>query len=571
MNLPPHLSYRAQIERVIAGGRVALAAASLFGLWWDPGEPVRAITITHTLSGIYLAYALILLGIAWVRPRATQLPALTQVVDILFVTVLQYFTLGPSSPFFLYFVFSIFSAALRWDWKRILMTAGGTLASYIVMTAWIARTLRPSEFEGDRFVIRSVYLVVVAAILAYLNHHHQRLRVDLERLARWPQPRTLDIQEALVQVLSHAASIVDADHVVVIWEAGDEPYTLLARWPVRGALVSRHAPGALRVSTDESNDLEAATFVAADLSSAGTALLIPDGSGVVAAATSLPPDVLNVLEGRGLASAPFRTEHATGRAFFSGLTSPISEIVPLAEVVAREIGLSLNHLYAAEQVKEIAAKEERIRVARDLHDGILQSLTGIRLELRAAAGALDDAPLVRQSLGAIESALAIEQRELRSFISALGPGRPVVRGDSSLARRLDAIRERIALEWKTTVTIRCAADALPVQIEEAVPLMVHEAIVNAVKHGQPSRIAVSVEDHGATLRIVVADDGGGFQFRGRQDHRALTENQVGPKSLLDRVSALGGEVSIESSETGSRVEMTFAAHSPTLGSATASS
>jgi signal transduction histidine kinase len=565
MNLPPSLSYRAQIERVIAGGRVALAAASLFGVWWDPGEPAGAIAITYTLSGVYLAYAVTLLGVAWRRPHATQLPKATHVGDILFVTVLQYFTLGPSSPFFLYFVFSIFCAALRWDWKRILMTAGGTLASYIVMTAWIARTLRPSEFEGDRFVIRCVYLVVVAAILAYLNHHHQRLRVDLERLARWPQPGTLDVQEALVQVLSHAASIMDADHVVVIWEAGEEPYTLLARWPARGPLISRHAPGLLRVSTDgESDDLEGATFVAAGPSSAGTTLLIPRGSGFVAAAASLPPDVLSVLEGRGLASAPFRTEHATGRALFSGLTSPISEIVPLAEVVTREIGLSLDHLYAAEQAREIAAKEERIRVARDLHDGILQSLTGIRLELRAAAGAPNDASLVRQRLGAIESALAIEQRELRTFISALGPGKPAIRSDSSLARRLDAMRERIALQWKMPVTIRCIADEVPSEIEDAVPLMVHEAIVNALKHGQPSRVAVSVEGNDATLRIVVADDGGGFPFRGRQDHRALIENQVGPKSLLERVAALGGEVSIESSETGSRVEMILTTHSRSL-------
>ena len=563
MNLPPHLSYRVQIERVIAGGRVALAAASLFGVWWDPAEPTRAIAMTYALSGVYLAYALTLLGLVWERPRGTRLPLVTHVGDIVFVAVLQYLTLGPSSPFFLYFVFSIFCAALRWNWKGILLTAGATLASYLLMTAWITRMLDPSEFEGDRFIIRCVYLIVVAAILAYLNHHHQRLRVDLERLARWPQLKTLALPEALAEVLSHAATIVDAAHVVVIWENGEEPYTLLARWPPRGTLISKHPPDTLRFCLDdESSDLEEGAFVAAGPSSATSTLLVPNERGSFAPArTSLHPDVRNLLEGDGLASASFRAEHVTGRAFFTGLASPISEIVPLAVVVAREIGLSLNQLYAAEQLKELAAKEERIRVARDLHDGILQSLTGIRLELRAAAGGLGDAPTVRDRLCAIESALAIEQRELRLFISALGPDRSSFRDAGSLARHLEAMRKRIALEWNMPVTIRCATDTLPAEIENAVPFMVHEAVVNALKHGHPSRVAVTVESHDDTLRIVVADDGRGFQFRGRQDQQSLTQHQWGPKSLLDRVAALGGEVHIESSDSGSRVEMILAVNS----------
>jgi len=562
VNLPPHLSYRVQIERVIAGGRVALAAASLFGVWWDPAEPARAVAMTYALSGVYLAYALTLLGLVWERPRGTRLPLVTHVGDIVFVAVLQYLTLGPSSPFFLYFVFSIFCAALRWNWKGILLTAGATLASYLLMTAWITRMLDPSQFEGDRFIIRCVYLVVVAAILAYLNHHHQRLRVDLERLARWPQLKPLALPEALAEVLSHAATIVDAAHVVVIWETGEEPYTLLARWPPRGTLISKHPPDTLRFCLDdESSDFEESAFVAAGPSSAST-LLVPNERGSFAAArTSLHPDVRNLLEGDGLASASFRAEHVTGRAFFTGLASPISEIVPLAVVVAREIGLSLNQLYAAEQLKELAAKEERIRVARDLHDGILQSLTGIRLELRAAAGGLGDAPTVRDRLGAIERALAIEQRELRIFISGLGPDRSSFGDAGSLARNLEAMRKRIALEWNMPVTIRCTADVLPAEIENAVPFMVHEAVVNALKHGHPSRVAVTVESNNGTLRIVVADDGRGFQFRGRQDQQSLTQHQWGPKSLLDRVAALGGEVHIESSDSGSSVEMILAVNS----------
>jgi two-component system sensor histidine kinase UhpB len=103
------------------------------------------------------------------------------------------------------------------------------------------------------------------------------------------------------------------------------------------------------------------------------------------------------------------------------------------------------------------------------------------------------------------------------------------------------MRERIALEWKMPVNIiRCAAERLPAGIERAVPLMLHEAIVNALKHGQPSQVAVAVYATRDEVRIIVTDNGHGFPFRGRLNHRALAESRVGPKSLLDRVAALGG-------------------------------
>src|SRR6266853_2216746 len=535
MNLPPPLSTRVQTERVIAAGRVTLAAASLFGVWWDPGEPTQAIAITYALSGVYLAYALGLLSLVWARPPGEQLAIVTHVGDIFFVSFLQFLTLGPSSPFFLYFVFSLFCATIRWDSKATLITAGAVLGIYLLMTAWFVMTVHPGEFDGERFVTRCVYVAVISAILVYLSRHHERLRIEIDRLARWPQPATFEMQESMLQLLSHAARVVDAAHVLVIWEAGEEPYALAARWPAEGSLISKHPPDTLFPAVPL--DLEESTFVAAGQIGPGSVLLLPNGRGGLAATGGrVRPDVLRLLTGEGLASASFRTERVAGRAFFTGFTSSASELVPLTEVVAREIGASLHQLHLAEQLKEIAAGEERLRLARDLHDGLLQSLTGIRLEISAATGALDGAPDVRDRHSAIERALAIEQRELRRFISGLGPGGSPTSSTDSLAGQLDAMRERIALEWKMPVTIRCATAALPAAIQNAVPLMVHEAVVNALKHGKPSQVAVTVDGDSDQLRIIVADDGHGFPFRGRYNHQELTDGRVGPKSLLDRGS-----------------------------------
>jgi signal transduction histidine kinase len=85
--------------------------------------------------------------------------------------------------------------------------------------------------------------------------------------------------------------------------------------------------------------------------------------------------------------------------------------------------------------------------------------------------------------------------------------------------------------------------------------MVHEAVVNALKHGQPSRVIVAVQPEPGGLRIIVSDDGHGFPFRGRYDHAELTRTNTAPISLLERLTSLGGEMSIESTDTGSRVEM----------------
>jgi two-component system sensor histidine kinase DegS len=164
---------------------------------------------------------------------------------------------------------------------------------------------------------------------------------------------------------------------------------------------------------------------------------------------------------------------------------------------------------------------------------------------------------VRDRLLAIERALAIEQRELRLFIAGLKPSDAFRSDDATLVARLEALRSRIELEWKVPVTIRIAYDppALPEDVQQAVPLMVHEAVVNALKHAQPSRVTVTVDGEAGELRIVVADDGHGFAFRGAYDHAALRQTNAAPRSLLDRVTSLGGRMAIESTDSGSRVEI----------------
>src|SRR6185503_9042114 len=122
---------------------------------------------------------------------------------------------------------------------------------------------------------------------------------------------------------------------------------------------------------------------------------------------------------------------------------------------------------------------------------------------------------------------------------------------------LEEMRERLEREWKTPISIRISSPmaSLRPPTYRAVRLMVHEAIVNALKHGHPSRVSVAVQKTGDNLRLVVQDDGRGFAFVGRLEHPALLASGAGPGSLRDRVSAMGGTMAVESSQRGAMVEI----------------
>jgi signal transduction histidine kinase len=515
--MPPAIaSPRIGAERTLALARVSLALASLFAIWIDPAEPARFAPLTYALHLMYVTYSVVLALFTWTLWRGgSQLPYFTHGFDIVAFSVFQYLTLGPSSPFFVYFIFSLFCGAVRWGWRGTLSTGLVVVGAFLAIGVSMSRTLGPSEFELNRFIIRTMYLGVTAAMLVYLGRYEERLRSEIDRLARWPSGVGLDAERTTRQIVEHAGRILAAVRVAVLWESGEEPWIHVAVWDAaRGASVSRMAP-------DEMTD-------------------------------PLPE-----FDAKQVLSVHFATDNVRGRLFLMPSGSPAEELAALADVVAREIGASLDQLSVTQRLREIAASEERIRVARDLHDGVLQSLTGIRLELRAIAAALDGGGgEIRGRLFGLERALAIEQRELRFFIGDLKPAAPP-KHDDSLVSRLDALRERIALEWKAPVSITVTPDRLeiPGAVEQAVPMMVHEAVVNALKHAQPSRVAVNVAASDGELRIVVSDDGHGFPFKGRYDHAALSRSPIGPRSLFDRVSAFGGRMAIDSSDTGSRIEM----------------
>jgi signal transduction histidine kinase len=503
--------------------RLLLAASSLLAIWLDPAEPPQFARATYALQWVFLGYDALVAMAVWRRGAGPRLVLAMHTIDIATFAVVQYLTLGPSSPFFIYFIFSMFCGTLRWGWRGALVTSTVVSSAYLLIAAMISSTLDPNDFELNRFIVRVVYLVMAGGMLVYLGQHEARLRDEIERLARWPTLVGVAPRRAIEQILEHASRIVGASGAAMAWEQGDEPTTNVAVWKPGHLDVSERAP---------MPSLEA----------------------------TLSADARAIVDAPDSATATFHTDRVTGRVYFAGIGPPSVEATPLTAVVAREIGASLDQVYNAHQLQEIAAREERLRLARDLHDGVLQSLTAVRFELLAVGQAVRAGDTsASDRLQALERALSIEQRELRLFIDGLKP--EVRPAHVTLPERLAALRERLVLEWKVPVHMHVTPAALPEasHLTDAIPLMVHEAVTNALKHAQPTAVTVTIDAGDGGLRIVVADNGRGFGFKGRYDHGALAAAAVAPRSLFERVSALGGTMSIESSDAGSRVEMVLSA------------
>jgi signal transduction histidine kinase len=359
----------------------------------------------------------------------------------------------------------------------------------------------------------------------------------LEKVSGWPLVIGTDTSTSMQSVLRHGANAVAAVSVLGVWESEEEPWVYAAAVGPEGQTTTRFAPVDLTPSiTDDTG---------------GRTQLLPDAS-------SLHPRLRELISGGPIASAAFRTENLAGRIYFAGLASATSDVVPAVEVVAREIGNSLDHLFVAERMRELALRQDRLRVSRDLHDGVLQALTGIRLELQDVAQDFVSQPSAHHRLVAAERALATEQRELRRFIDGLKPevSQPVEPG-GPLVTTLRDLTSRLSAEWKTPISIRVGPPdlAVPQTLAQPLRLMVHEAVINALKHGHPSRVAVTVEAVDSGLSVTVTDDGRGFPFRGRMEHDAVMESAAAPVSLRDRVAALNGRIAIDSGARGARVEI----------------
>lgn len=553
--VPPDYVPHARAERLIAAGRLVLASASTVAIYLEPSTPARYESGTYGLLIAYTAYAVIAAVYAWhaaVPPMRWRLSS--HAADLVVFSLIVYLTEGPASPFFLYFVFSLFCATLRFNWRGVVATGVAAMAIYGAM-ALVASGSAP-DVDSSRVLIRQAYLAVTAALLVYLGIYHQSLRRELASLAAWPRELAAGLDDVLELALMHAASVVRAERVLLLWEEREEPWQHVAVASQRGFFRERVAPGTFEMSAgDELRDTS--IFVRSDSES----IVVYDPSGGVVSEPSVRPLDPRLRERYGIDSAIIASIHSQElavRFIVPNIRFVTIDDLALAHIAGRLVLATLEQHFFVQQVRQNASAAERLRISRELHDGIVQSLGGVGLQLEAIRTRFAHDPAAIARLQQVQKIVEHDQRELRAIVRELRP-HELRSGRTILDDELRRITERFALEWGMEVSVDAKGSEIPTRVAHELSRIVNEALSNAARHGGATRAAVEITPSAGTIRIRVTDNGRGFPFSGRFDLDHLNRMATGPRTLKERAAALGGSLTIESSSTGAVIDVSIPA------------
>jgi signal transduction histidine kinase len=551
--------YRQRTERVIAVSRLVLAASSLVALELDPTEPRDLAAVASVLVATYLLYAVILLGVVWwLQAPFRGFRTATHAIDLAFFTGIMYFTEGSTSPFFVFFVFALVVANLRWGALGTEITAAVSLAAYVALGYLGSQFPTSLDFELNRFVIRAVYLAILVVLLAQFDRYQESLRKDLAQLAHWRRPVAPDVQALLRAALPEAMAVVGARRALVLWDDAEEPWRYVARQEPTGFEFSREAPDRFGRLVPES--LEDAAFVW--ISRTAKVERLRDGKVISAHSEGIDAELRSAFSMDDFVSAPLRGKDMNGRVFF--LETPAGEVDSLftVEIVAAELVAGIDEVNVRTQLQRATALRERMRTSVDLHDGVLQSLTAVGLELAVLAQTLpEDLVDVRARLARVRGLLSEEQRDLRTLIDEMRVQRPADPSKFDLVGHLGELRDRTEQQWGLEVRLEANERALALcseagaRFERQVYYLLHEGLVNVARHAEASHAELSLQAGDGDIRIRIIDDGRGFPMRGRYDLDDLGVLGTGPAALSMRVRGLRGTMVLQSDDSGSCIDI----------------
>ena len=217
----------------------------------------------------------------------------------------------------------------------------------------------------------------------------------------------------------------------------------------------------------------------------------------------------------------------------------------LIEMLAAHAAIAIENARLYERGRELSTIEERNRLARDLHDSVVQKLFGIVLASQSAATLFDrDADAARGQLDRLQELTREAIAELRSLIFQLRPADVESDGlAAALAKHVDVLRrvhsQAIAFEAAGEPRLRPG-------IDEEVFRIAQEAVHNALKHAAASKLELRLDERSDGLSLTVTDDGVGFD-PGEPAHRS---RRLGLTSMEERARAIGAQLAIQS-EPGS--------------------
>jgi signal transduction histidine kinase len=541
--MSPHESDRRHIERQIAFARPIVVLLALIALFEQTSSnyahrPIHFLIGYFFLSVLALLFEQLLNSLTWHLPLACDLLALGLFMYLSPTTVPAWFP----------YLFVCYAAGIRWGLRVAFPLASGLALLLVMITA----------VKGEIHFFRVVaWMGLVGATLAagggsaFLGDLSRSFAEQNELLARISSTMQVDqgLSESLRLLLDELTQAFHTDGAMLVYRDADLERIFV--WQLKSGEGERLIPENLPLTRADGfllDDMDA-TVCWNSLVGAGAGFGWDRRDGrPLKTLPRLPAATQQVLALRSFMSVAFdQMGQPAGRLFLSnGRGMFRREDLMWFERIARHVGPAVENLFLLRHLRARAIEGERSRISRDLHDGILQTLLSIEIQLdvlrRRAAGAQEQ---VAVGLANLQQTVRNESAELRHMVTDL---RPLRVQSADLVDLMRGFAERYRNESMLALDLLIDSAELhaPDRVCREIFQIYREALNNIKKHAKASHVVVKLSQDDSRLVLVVDDNGEGFSFAGRFTGDELDRLRLGPISIKERTRTVGGVLTVES-------------------------
>jgi signal transduction histidine kinase len=234
----------------------------------------------------------------------------------------------------------------------------------------------------------------------------------------------------------------------------------------------------------------------------------------------------------------------------------LTALARFLQVLVRQVGPAVFNVYLLGRLRARAGAIERARVARELHDGVIQSLIAVEMRLEVLRS---QAPLrVTPAGGELTELQTVVRDEVLHLRELMQQMRPLEFDPEEMLEHMADLVQRFGRD--TGITARFATDlkevGLPRNVCFELTRIVQEGLVNVRKHSAARSVLVRFGARDGFWILDIDDDGRGFPFKGRLQHDDLDARRVGPTIIKERVRSIGGQLILETAPgCGARLEV----------------
>src|SRR5215472_3826140 len=535
---------RNHFERQIVVARPILVLLALLAALEVP--PTRETRRSVSFLIAYLIVALLVTQVerllsrrSWHLPLACDLLALAYFVFI-----------SPSTvPVWFPYMFICYAAGIRWGFDLTLPLAGIFSLILVLFTAV------KGDIQWTRVVSwlgLTVGTFAGGAGLAFLGDRNKRFASQLDLLSRINSTMQVDqgLAESLRLFLQELSATFGSEEALLLYRDPDLERIFL--WHMKAGDSDRLVPESFPLSRTDGfllDDMEA-TICWNSLAGPGSGFGWDRRDGrAIKNLPRLPGPVQQEFKIRSLLTVAFdQSGTPSGRIFLLNGRNPFQkqDLVWL-EGIAQHMGPTLENIFLLRHLRARAIEAERSRIARDLHDGILQSLLSIEIQLDVLRRRVTATPPEQASsaLANLQQTVKNEAAELRQTVTDL---RPLRVQSADLVDLMRGFAERYRNE--STVALDLLIDSTQLRAPDRVCREIfqiyREALNNIKKHAKASHVVVKLSQDDSRLVLVVDDNGEGFSFAGRFTADELDRLRLGPISIKERSRTVGGVLTVES-------------------------